>query len=95
MLRPARRQDVSARVMTALAHFYVAAMPEGIHQQIAADWADALGEFPMWAIAEAFRKHLRTEDRKPTIAAIRSRCQDLTANMRRRRDRLQRLSEAA
>ena len=41
---------------------------------MAEDWADALMEFPQWAVEEACREYLRTQDRKPTIAAIRQLC---------------------
>jgi len=39
------------------------------------DWAQALSEFPQWAIEEACQEYLRTQERKPTIAAIRKMAQ--------------------
>lgn len=87
-LAPAPRPEVVGRVMTALAHYYVADIPAAVHKAVSDDWAEDLGEFPAWAVVEAFRQHRRLDGRKPTIAAIRERCHRLTAADREKRDRL-------
>jgi hypothetical protein len=63
------------RVATLLSHFYVSQMSEHEARAVAQDWADALLEFPQWAVDEACREWLRTQERKPTIAGIRKLCQ--------------------
>jgi len=63
------------RVATLLSHFFVSSTEEAEMRAMLSDWADALGEFPQWAIEEACREYLRTQERKPTIAAIRKLCQ--------------------
>jgi len=62
------------RVATMLSHFYVSPMSEAEARAVANDWADALGEFPQWAVDEACRDWLRNHTRKPTIADIRGLC---------------------
>lgn len=71
------RRRLVARVTATLAGHFVPDMPGPVMEAVIADWADDLGEFPEWAIAEAFRAFRRTEDRRPTIAAIRALCQPL------------------
>ena len=63
------------RIATMLAHFYVSPLSEAEMSAVASDWAEALREFPQWAIAEACSEWLRTQERKPTPAAIRRLCQ--------------------
>lgn len=87
-LRPASKADIAGRVMVALAHHYVARMPEAVHRGIARDWVSDLGEFPMWAIEAAFAEWRRTQDRKPTIVGIRRLCR---AAVKRDSQTLQRL----
>jgi len=72
--QPVARKWLMGRVATLLSHFYVSPMSEHEAKAVAEDWADALGEFPQWAVEEACREYLRTQDRKPTIAAIRALC---------------------
>ncbi len=64
-----------ARIMTLLSHFYVSPMTPGEAEAIATDWAKALGAFPQWAVSEACDEYLRTQKRKPTIAAIVELCE--------------------
>jgi hypothetical protein len=73
-LRPAEKAEIAGRVMVALAHHYVAKMPDAVHRGIASDWCADLGEYPMWAIEAAFAEWRRTQDKKPTIAGIRRLC---------------------
>jgi len=63
------------RIATLLSHFYVSPMSETEARAVAQDWADALLEFPQWAVDESCREWLRAQERKPTIAGIRKLCQ--------------------
>ncbi len=77
-LAPAERQDVSARIATLLAHYYVPDMPASLQTAVMSDWLDELSEFPAWAIQEACRDWLRNERRKPTLSEILLRCNAAT-----------------
>ena len=73
--RPVAKDWLMGRVATLLSHFYVSSTDEAEMRAALSDWADALSEFPAWVIAEACREYLRTQERKPSIAAIRKLCQ--------------------
>lgn len=73
--RPVAKDWLMGRVATLLSHFYVSLTDETEMRAILADWAKALAEFPQWAVTEACDEYLRTQERKPTIAAIRKLCE--------------------
>ena len=52
---PATPVQRGKQIATLLAHYYVADMPAGVHDEILSDFAVALREFPAWAIGEARR----------------------------------------
>jgi hypothetical protein len=52
---PATPMQRGRQIATLMAHYYVAEMPGGVHDEILSDFAVALREFPAWAIAEARR----------------------------------------
>ena len=52
---PATPVQRGKQIATLLAHYYVANMPDGVHDEILSDFAVALREFPAWAIGEARR----------------------------------------
>lgn len=58
------------------------------------DWADDLGEFPAWAIDHAARIWRRTRKWRPSIAEIRSLCEDACASERALADRLRAVVQA-
>lgn len=72
--RPVDRRWLMGRIATLLSHFYVSPMSETEARAVAQDWANALTEFPQWAVEEACDEWLRTMDRRPTIAGIRKLC---------------------
>lgn len=96
-LVPAEPHTLSGRVASALNHYFVPAAPanagqaSALQRAVAHDWHDALGEFPAWAVNEAFRRWVRREERRPTPAAIRAECQRLCADQLKTRDRLRRI----
>ena len=69
--RPVDPEWLMGRVATLLGQFFVSQTEEAEMRAMLADWRDALAEFPQWAVAEACSEWLRTQERKPTIAAIR------------------------
>lgn len=69
---PADREWIAGRVATLLSHFYVSSMGGTEMRAVAEDWISALAQFPRWAIQEACQEYLVTQERKPTIAAIRT-----------------------
>lgn len=52
---PATPVQRGKQIATLMAHYYVADMPGGVHDEILSDFAVALREFPAWAIGEARR----------------------------------------
>ncbi len=89
-LAPADRAQVSARIATLLAHYYVPDMPASLQTAVMSDWLDELAEFPAWAIQQACRAWLRREKRKPSLADIISLCNDAMHDARTERTVLQR-----
>jgi len=53
--RPADTTKLLARVAALLTPYYTGDVPGGVRMIDAEDWADALGEFPEWAIVKACR----------------------------------------
>lgn len=50
---PARPEWVMARTASLLSPYYEKDVPQGVRVMEAEDWADALAEFPQWAIQKA------------------------------------------
>jgi hypothetical protein len=94
-LEPAPPDRLVGRVGALLAHYYVADHAPAVQRALAHDWADALAEYPFWAVSVACQKWLRMERRRPTIADIRDLCQRLVRDDMRDRDRLRKILERA
>ena len=92
-LAPADRAQVSARIATLLAHYFVPDMPATLQTAVMTDWLDQLAECPAWAIQTACRHWLRQEKRKPTIADIVELCGYATFDAETERDVLERCLE--
>lgn len=71
LLAPADGVELTTRITTLLAHFYVANLPAKAHAVMIEDWRKALCDLPMWAIDAGCAKWFETEERKPTPAGIR------------------------
>jgi hypothetical protein len=93
---PASSDWILARVTAALAHYYVADLPEGVQMGMATDWLRIMEKFPAWSVQKAFLDWLASEEkRKPTPAAIAKRAAVLSNDTFKRRDRLQHCLNAA
>jgi hypothetical protein len=88
LVEPAARPPLLARVLALLSHYRSEANPPQVEMAIADDWAQDLGEFPMWAIEDAARTWRRTRKFKPQICEIRDLCQAACA---RHAERLRRV----
>ncbi len=74
-VRPAERPALLARVLALLSHYRSEPNPPQVEIAIADDWAQDLGEFPIWAVEEAARTWRRTRKFKPQICEIRDLCE--------------------
>jgi hypothetical protein len=94
VLAPAPRDALLKRVLVLLAHYRADPLPPDIEAAIAEDWADDLGEFPLWAVEEACRRWRRDARKgrfRPYTSDIRALCESIVereATMRRRVDML-------
>ena len=52
---PADRTWMLARVAALLSPYYEKDVPQGVRKMEAEDWAEALQDFPQWAITNAVR----------------------------------------
>lgn len=87
-LSPAKPEQIVARVVALLSHFYVPDVQVGLARAIAHDWAGALREFPWWAVEASCSRWLSLERRRPTPADIRELCHREAGALIRVRDRL-------
>lgn len=92
-LAPAPVEHIGGRVLGALAHHYVPNMPSKVSAIVADDWLEDLGEFPAWAVDEAFKRWRRMEERKPTIAGIRDLCHRIVRKDRQTVERLRKIAD--
>ena len=93
-LAPAPRAWIGGRVVSMLAHYWQPDLDERVAEAVALDWGGALAEFPRSAIGEACAWWIRAENRRPTPAAIRARCQDAVRRERRLLARLRAIAQA-
>jgi len=90
-LRPAERGVLLARILALLSHFRAEPNPPQVEQMIADDWAEDLGEFPIWAVEQACRQWRRTRKWRPQICEMVALCQEAVTEPETRRQRLQAL----
>jgi hypothetical protein len=83
VLAPAEPNQVLARVLALLSHFPAKGLTPDVEQMVALDWAEDLGEFPAWAIDQAARTWRRTKKWRPSIAEMRTLCEEACAQERR------------
>lgn len=77
-LAPAGRADLLARILALLSHYRSDAHAPQVEQIIASDWAEDLGQYPLWAINAAARTWRREQKFKPQIAEMRTLCERIT-----------------
>lgn len=78
LTRPARGEWVLARVVSLLNPYFEREAPQAIREMEAEDWAEALAEFPEWAINAAVRWWKGADNprrsRRPVEGDIAERC---------------------
>ena len=87
----AERGVLLARILALLSHFRAEPNPPQVEQMIADDWAEDLGEFPIWAVEEACRQWRRTRKWRPQICEMVALCREAVSEPETRRQRLQAL----
>ncbi|WP_451979278.1 hypothetical protein [Azospirillum endophyticum] len=95
VLAPADSDHLLGRVLTLLSHFPAKGLSPEVERMMALDWAEDLGEYPSWVIDAAARSWRRSRKWRPSIAEMRSLCQELCAPEHMLADRLQALADAA
>ncbi len=91
-LLPAPAAWIMARIATLQSYFFTAEMSEDLSVANARGWAKQLEEFPAWAINVACDAWTADQaSKRPTPAAIRAHCHELTANSANRRVKLARV----
>lgn len=72
--KPVRREWLSARIGTLLAHYWTPENDDTLSRVIAADWIGVLCHLPQWTIEQACVDYLASEDsrRKPQPGQIRA-----------------------
>lgn len=81
-LSPASKADILARILSLLSHYKGETHAPQIEQIIANDWAQDVGDYPLWAINEAARQWRRTQKFRPQISEFIERCESLIADAR-------------
>jgi hypothetical protein len=94
VLAPAPPERLLARVLALLSHFPMKGLSAEVEQMVALDWAEDLGEFPIWAVDQAARVWRRTRKWRPSIAEMRDLCRDACREERRLAERLRLLAAA-
>jgi hypothetical protein len=82
ILAPAAPNHLLSRVLALLSHFPAKGMTPEVEQMVALDWAEDLGEFPAWAIDQAARNWRRSRKWRPSIAEMRTLCEEACARER-------------
>lgn len=95
VLAPADSDHLLGRVLTLLSHFPAKGLSPEVERMMALDWAEDLGEYPAWVIDAAARNWRRSRKWRPSIAEMRSLCEELCAPERALADRLGALAAAA
>ncbi|MCM8735448.1 hypothetical protein M5E06_14900 [Azospirillum sp. A1-3] len=94
VLVPAEPDRLLGRVLALLSHFPAKGLTPDVEQLVAIDWVEDLGEFPAWAIDAAARTWRRTRKWRPSIAEMRTLCEEACANERAMAQRLRQIIRA-
>jgi hypothetical protein len=94
-LDPAPSGDLLSRIIVLLAHYRTTEHSKSTEYGIALDWADDLGEYPMWAIDHAARTWRRTKRFRPQICEMIELCEEACGKLKTERSRLQSIVEAS
>lgn len=88
LLAPAQRPELLARILALLSHYRLDSHPAHVEMRMADDWAEDLGDYPMWAVEEAARRWRRTRKFKPQICEMIELCAQAVGALPQERDRL-------
>ena len=70
-LTPGKRDEISARILTLRAHYFMPDMPKGLADAVADDWTDDMSAYPLWAVKAACDRYRRSQaTRAPRPADI-------------------------
>lgn len=94
VLAPVEPDRLLGRVMALLSHFPAKGLTPDIEQLVAMDWAEDLGEFPVWAVDSAARTWRRTRKWRPSIAEMRALCEEACVHERALAHRLRQIIRA-
>lgn len=93
-LEPADRGALLSRILVLLSHYPARENPEQVEFGIAADWAEDLGSYPLWAIEAAAKAWRRCQRFRPQICEMISLCEEAAGELMRLRDRLRQVMES-
>jgi hypothetical protein len=88
VLEPAEAGPLLTRVLTLLSHYRSEPNPPAVETMMAEDWAEDLGGFPLWAVAQASRWWRRNRRFRPQICEMRKLCEEAVGDAHTLRDRL-------
>lgn len=94
VLAPAPVNHLLARILALLSHYPAKGTTPEVEQMLAMDWAEDLGEFPAWAVDAAARLWRRTRKWRPSIAEMRSLCEEACTGERALAERLAAVARA-
>lgn len=94
VLARAEPDRLLGRVLALLSHFPAKGLTPDVEQLVAMDWVEDLGEFPVWAIDAAARTWRRTKKWRPSIAEMRTLCEEACARERVLAQRLRQIAGA-
>lgn len=69
---------IAERITTLLSHFWTADEDTLIREAQISDWIDALSKFSVSVVHAAAAEYLRTQQKRPTVAAIYALCREMT-----------------
>ncbi|PWC35933.1 hypothetical protein [Azospirillum sp. TSO35-2] len=96
ILAPCDPAHLLARVYALFAHCAPKSpLPPEVEAVVAADWAEDLGEFPSWAVDAAARQWRRSSRYRPSIAEMRSLCEEACREERELAERLDRIARVS
>lgn len=74
---------VSEQIYKLLTHYWIVGEDDALRKLQVADWIADFEEFPSSIVAEVCMQWRRTEEKRPSIAALRARCAEYLAVSRR------------
>ena len=88
-MTPAPRSALLSRILALLSHYRLEAHSPQVEACIADDWADDLGNYPLWAVNLAARSWRRNKRFKPQISEMIESCEEAVKELKIIYSRLQ------